>query len=116
MRYLTLTSVNATSYTQISCRLPAGTGVQQEIIVFRGAVASYPQAIVSYALPVISSLEGCTMVDGKVKVCNRTGSDLLTVRGTNFGESGAQVFVGGRPCVVPTGLPQLAHQNRLLAA
>lgn len=106
----------------ISCTLPAETGVLRPVIVTSGGSKSTPASSLSYAAPKIVKLEGgegCVIDDSvanvtgvdtgvcigdstsggvvaaAIKMCNRTGSEVvpLTIIGDNFGASDVAVTV-----------------------
>ena len=54
------TGVNYISSTLISCTLPAGAGSSQLVVVAAGVLFSQGVSYVSYAVPTISSISGCT--------------------------------------------------------
>jgi hypothetical protein len=48
------------SSTRISCTLPAGAGLLQPVLVAAGVLFSQPARYVSYAIPVINTITGCS--------------------------------------------------------
>jgi hypothetical protein len=58
------------------------------------------QAAISYALPVLESLLGCASPNATHAVigCARTGGDLVTLMGSQFGTVGMRVLIGGDSC------------------
>jgi hypothetical protein len=58
------------------------------------------QAALSYALPVLDSLTGCASPNATNAVtgCTRTGGDLVTLMGSQFGTVGMRVLIGGDSC------------------
>ncbi len=67
----------------------------------------FPHAL-SYAAPSISNLSGCATVNpnqvARLNDCNRTGGDVVTIFGNNFGTPTSalqvRVLVGGQGCDV----------------
>lgn len=87
---------------RLSCSVPPGSGVSQEISLVRidnGRSETSNTEImrncsVTYAQPVISEVVGCASGG-----CERSGGDVITIRGANFGENGALAFVNGQECL-----------------
>jgi hypothetical protein len=54
----------------------------------------------SYAPPQPASVTGCTAAaDGlAVRNCSRSGGQVVTIQGFNFGPEGGRVFIGNTPC------------------
>ena len=97
--------VVAEGSASLTCQLPSNTGLRQAVVVEGNKKASDPAYILSYALPSVDSIEGCAAddtVNGRAVDCARRGNDQLTIRGDNFGESGATILVGGETCTNPT--------------
>jgi hypothetical protein len=57
--------------------------------------SSRPVALVSYGTPVIARVSGCVDAGDTTDNCPRRGAAVVTLTGANFGNSGAQVLVGG---------------------
>lgn len=53
---------------------------------------------IAYAMPSITSVQGCVQIGNNVMQCNPAGGDLITVNGNNFGASPPIVSVGGKLC------------------
>jgi hypothetical protein len=86
----------------VMCPLPIGTGVLQSIVFKQGQYYSRATPLLSYAAPYVTSIMGCaTTSANQIRAidCTRTGGDIITVMGTNFGASDATVLVGGLRCV-----------------
>lgn len=75
-------------------------------MISSGDQFSAPKAYLSYAAPMITSIEGCQQAlnqDPLVTLdCMRTGGQRITLRGSNFGETAATVLIGSVPCIAPT--------------
>lgn len=86
-----------------TCRLPTGSGFQQEVLVVQDNLVSRAAPLVSYARPVIRQLSGACRSGGarnRDQVdCHRYGGNVLTITGSNFGAARAAVFIGGQECV-----------------
>lgn len=80
--------------TSIVCSLPIGAGgsVRAVSVVSLGQ-SSVPSFLVTYALPTITQVIGCTSTANPIQIkdCNRLGGDPVTLIGTNFGGAGAIV-------------------------
>ena len=103
---------NQQGLISISCTLPPGTGKGREVLVQFSTVVSEPVPLVSYANPKLTTITGCddssTHADvhkKEVVNCDRTGNSSLTISGTDFGNQGAQVLVGGRTCGLVKHVP-----------
>jgi len=87
--------------TSLTCKLPAGSGLNQLVEVKQISNGSplFSEAVplVSYESPTLIRVEGCPS-----EGCARSGSPLITVVGENFGLSGAEVVVSGQQCNNPT--------------
>ena len=99
-------SLLGASTTKLTCYLPTGAGFDQLVTVTSGSVFSDAVPLVSYASPVLTRLTtssgGSTCVaDSTVSLgltqCPRSSdpSVVLSLEGTNFGASGANVLIGG---------------------
>jgi len=98
---------------QIRCVLPPGSGRSQSVSVtvvrdFR-LLYSKPEPLLSYTPPSIVSVTGCGVGKDNLQTinCRRTGGDILTILGQNFGPSGATILIGGEDClnVIHRGTP-----------
>jgi hypothetical protein len=83
------------SVSLATCRLPSGTGLLRTIIVAVGSLFSAGDLLVSYSVPSITSVSGCTDSYPTTLSCPRTGGTIITLVGAMFGSSGATVIVGG---------------------
>jgi hypothetical protein len=87
----------------ITCQLPAGTGLNQLVVVKQGSYYSRPVPLLSYSIPTITAVYGCddsnTGAANWTLNCPRYGGTKLTLVGKNFGASGAQVVVAGQLCL-----------------
>lgn len=79
----------------VECYLPEGAG-QLQFVTVSDTTGSASERLLSYASPVVEAVSGCDD-DGLTTVnCPRDGNGTyITVTGTNFGPSAAQVLVGG---------------------
>jgi hypothetical protein len=85
--------------SQIICTLPAGTGLNLAVSVFAANLLSAPAPLLSYQQANITSVSGCATNDAfTTSNCPRLGSTTITITGSSFGASGAQVLVGGSSC------------------
>jgi len=84
----------------VECILPPGSGSNVGVMVSSQGYFSRPYPVLSYAQPVITSIEGCEDrgSDYELLECNREGGDVITLTGYNFGESLAQVLIGTSQC------------------
>ena len=104
-----------TEGSQLECTLPPGVGatISVYLVITLGGLGEIrqetsPQSLLGYADPSIYSLSVvpsvCTPLANNVLQlldCPNEESAppaVLTLNGTDFGESGAVVLVGGRPC------------------
>ena len=86
---------------KLTCLLPVGSGVSQSVVVSTGTLYGLGVPLLSYALPVVAGVSGCTASasDSTTTVeCPRSGGVSITVSGSDFGASGAVVIVGGAAC------------------
>jgi hypothetical protein len=94
--------VSSTSDQQVVCELPPGNGKNVDLVVTDSTgLSSFPARSLSYSPPSITSVTGCTPgSDGSPTECARTGGDIITIVGENFGPSGSSktVMVGGEVC------------------
>ena len=90
---------------QFTCPLPVGVGVNAPVTVVAGSLFSLARSLVSYAAPSVSSVSGCTDVGSSTTNCPRAGGQRVTVIGTNFGASDAEVLVDGVRCTAVTHAP-----------
>jgi hypothetical protein len=85
---------------QWTCITPPGTGYRQTVVAAQNSLVSVPLNTLWYAAANVTSIDGCNggyQID-KVSECNRTGGDIVTMTGTNFGvgsTSPPSVFIGG---------------------
>lgn len=82
--------------TFVKCTLPVGAGLFQPVVISAGSMFSFAAVntfpYVNYSAPVVSSIFGC------IGFCVRSGGTNVTVVGSNFGSSGALVWVGAGIC------------------
>ena len=67
--------------------------------------------LLDYAQPVVNEIVGCPS-----EGCAREGGDTITIRGSNFGSSGALIFLNGVECINVTHVcsssdTQSCHRN-----
>ncbi len=87
--------------TFATCNLPAGTGLDKLVSMTVIGQASQPLPLVSYAAPTVDQIlgSGCTSQNAQTVVeCPRTGNQAITVRGRNFGRTGARILLGASLC------------------
>lgn len=89
------------SASSIECTLPSGTGLDQALVMQNDERRSNSIAAVSYAPPVLDSVSGCTDQGQTTINCPRAGNHRITLRGSNFGASGALILVATRQCASP---------------
>ena len=77
------------SDTTLLCTVEAGVGAGLMVVVSSGGQSSAP-ASVGYAPPAVDEIAPQIA----------TADELIVVTGTNFGEAGATVDIGGQPCPV----------------
>jgi hypothetical protein len=84
----------------IHCQLPDGAGLRQPVVVVAGDLPGNTYLLVSYAAPTIIGIQGCStnIIGQQATNCSRFGDDRLTIYGTNFGASGASIFIGALVC------------------
>jgi hypothetical protein len=96
-----VTVIDTVNFTSFRFELPAGSGVGLTLMVATGGTSSPPLVnALSYALPNVSGIAGCGAVvpSNTVLNCSRTGRDLLTIIGNNFGPGQVKVLLSGLPC------------------
>jgi hypothetical protein len=82
------------------CTLPAGFGSNLLVApTSQGLTTVNAKPLVSYMLPVVQSVSGClpkanSTID--IASCPRSGGNIVTVTGTDFGIAEAKVLVGNR--------------------
>ncbi len=93
------------------CTAPPGSGKNLNIAVQTGGASSEPVPLVSYASPALSRVRGCSdqAASSTTSSCGRLGGTLMTLAGSNFGASGAQVLVDGVLCGNVTHSPTSPH-------
>ena len=80
---------------QILCTLPSGAGRNLAVVVTSGSTFSTARRLVSYASPVLLTITGCTASSAtKIIDCSRLTQPVLTITGTNFGPTGATIYMG----------------------
>lgn len=93
--------------TRLQCLLPVGTGMNKSVVVLSNNQLSLAQPLLSYAAPDITSIVGGTNCSHSknatsgvfnIDFCSRSGGGKLTITGTNFGQSGVTVLIGGVMC------------------
>ena len=88
-------------FTQITCEVPPGAGNYVSVVVLKGSkLRSLSARLLSYAAPVFTSIKGCETDPAGTDAlgCLRTGGDIITIVGSDFGADGAVVLVGGKSC------------------
>ena len=87
--------VSSNNATTILCTLPTGVGRNLAVVVTSGSTFSTARRLVSYASPAMLTITGCTASGVTQTVdCSRTATPTITVTGTNFGPSGATIYLG----------------------
>ena len=100
---LVCSNVYYNSSTLLTCILPAQAGSNLSVIVTTGLSFSQPAALISYAAASITAISGCTTYQFSATIdCNRTGGDLVTLVGSNFGPASPTVLVDGNECTSVT--------------
>jgi hypothetical protein len=86
--------------TSFQFTLPKGSGLQLSLTVRSGSSERTLLNALSYSLPNITGLVGCNAASpvAQIQQCNRTGGDLVTIFGSNFGQGVPNVLVAGKPC------------------
>src|SRR5690348_6393414 len=85
--------------TFVQCRLPAGVGAPESVVVSSQDQFSLSEQLVSYRGPTIAALNGCTQKSPLSLVdCNRNSHPTITISGSDFGSSGATVLIGTDIC------------------
>jgi len=95
-------------YSETRIALPAGTGEAVTVVVVLSLQITPPAALINYAAPAISAIRGCS---AGARGCRRTGAERLTIEGSNFGESGAIVFIGLSECLNVTHAESEKHER-----
>lgn len=109
-------NVQVLSPQALSCEVPFGVGTGLPVQVSTAAYTATGVNLVSYAGPSVIDVQGCDedpLVPHMTVNCDRYGNGtVITIIGTNFGLSGAIVFIANREC---TGVVQdSVHPNRRL--
>jgi hypothetical protein len=87
------------SVTQLTCKLPAGAGLLQPVVVLVASSFSRPAYSVSYLAATVADVTGCpTNTNPGTTGCARAGSDTVTISGSSFGPTLPTIFVGGVMC------------------
>jgi hypothetical protein len=98
--------VAAATDTEIVCDLPVGAGTGVDVVVVDSSgTPSMPKGYVGYSPPEITSVAGCTdNALGSTEDCARSGGNVITINGTNFGPLGSvrTVLVGSDVCPFST--------------
>jgi len=89
------------SNNTMTCTIPAGSGRGRRLSLMK--YDSFNEkyvdteillgCLVDYAEPIVTEIVGCP-----ANGCSRDGGDLITIRGSNFGLSGALIFINGVEC------------------
>ena len=120
-----VTEENRNGYRTVSCEFGSGVSAhgvngwgQVQLSYFTNTESKVSKAVrfFSYAPPSITGIEGCPTNVSALHTANciRTGyqQDFLIISGTNFGKTGARVFIGG--VEVHEDLVAQPGDNRLL--
>jgi len=83
--------VTSQTHNEIVCTLPSGSSASNELTVTIGTVASNT-VFYSYHKPVVTEIDPTTGITN--------GAYSVTIRGENFGETGAAVSIGGVACPI----------------
>jgi hypothetical protein len=77
-----------------------GTNALLPVTVAQKLLYSFAGPLLSYALPSLYSVKGCTDVGNDTTSCPRDGGGglKLTMRGANFGAVPPKIIIGGSPC------------------
>ena len=87
------------SSSLLTCTLPAQAGSNLSVIVTTGLSFSQPASLVSYAAATITAISGCpTYQFSATADCNRTGGDVVSLVGSNFGPASPTVLIDGNTC------------------
>lgn len=83
----------------LQCELPAGAGGSNKVVLLANGKVSISEASISYARPVVTAVRGCEDEGtGVITGCARSGGDIVTIEGANFGPDGAHVLIGSDVC------------------
>ncbi|MBU1221708.1 IPT/TIG domain-containing protein [Myxococcota bacterium] len=92
------TAYNLISSNEITFTMPQGTGYASVQIILPSGLLSAAAAI-SYTRPVIDSVQGCPFTVGNTTHgCPVTGGTVITINGSDFGSSGAEVLIDKNQC------------------
>jgi hypothetical protein len=90
--------------------MPAGSGTAVlQVLLDSGALSA--TTTITYAAPSVTSVGGCLDTGDTTHGCPLPGGVWLTIRGGDFGPSGARVLVGGNPCTGVTHDATLPHRE-----
>ena len=108
-------------YEQLTCTLPAGTGLIVSVVVFTRVglgetLESTHEMLLGYAQPYVTRVEHVDCLpsntSGSISFCPRGGGGILTVTGNNFGSTGAVLLIDGELCTDVTH-DELSPHDRL---
>lgn len=102
--------------TNLTCTLPRGTGSRVPVMISRHQFLSAPQSYLSYGIPKVLGILGCSSTDrlplvystadtpegenGAATDCPRESNNRrITIYGENFGYQNAEVYVAGEECI-----------------
>lgn len=97
-----------TNATYLTCDVPVGAGIDQQVRVRSLGYYSNQAATISYASPIITKLLSrggagkCNQTDNDplaLSDCAREGNDRIAIVGSNLGEAGAIVIIGTLQCL-----------------
>jgi hypothetical protein len=94
--------VQRNNFSLFTCTLPQATGTILPVSVFASGYTELFQNMISYALPDVQDIFGCTRSyeasrPGIVE-CNRKGGNVVTIVGSQFGKTRARALVNGKLC------------------
>ena len=82
-------------------------------VLASGAAETTLTSDISYAVPSLEGLAGCTQgsTPASVVQCDRAGGEVVTLTGSNFGPSGAAVLIGDLACKSVAHDPTTPHNK-----
>eukprot|EP00808_Paulinella_micropora_P005719 g34204.t1 len=105
-------AIQTVTTSRITCVLSAGKGPNRAVVVSVGESISRDVYKLSYAPPTLAAIQGCSAAASpstSAQDCPRTGGEILTITGSNFGSSEAVVLVGGQLCTELSHVAGLEH-------
>jgi hypothetical protein len=65
--------------TMVTCILPIGSGYDQPIVISANQQFSETKRLLSYSIPTITELVGCSQVSDGINNCDRLGYQFITI-------------------------------------